>query len=65
MPTVVESSTLVYDALERAGIDEVSEPLREVLENGRRFFVAPKESDIITEKVSALLAMAVDMAFSL
>jgi spore protease len=65
VPTVVESSTLVYDALERAGIDEVSEPLREVLENGRRFFVAPKESDIITEKVSALLAMAVDMAFSL
>ncbi len=63
VPTVVESSTLVYDALSRAGIGEVSEPLRGVLENGRRFFVAPKESDIITEKVSDLLAMAVDRAF--
>lgn len=63
VPTVVESSTLVYDALSRAGIGEVSEPLREVLENGRRFFVAPKESDTITEKVSALVSMAVDRAF--
>lgn len=63
VPTVVESSTLVYDALSRAGIDRVSEPLRNILENGRRFFVAPKESDVITEKVSTLLAMAVDRAF--
>lgn len=63
VPTVVESSTLVFDALSRAGIGEVSEPLRDILENGRRFFVAPKESDIITEKVSELIAMAVDRAF--
>ena len=63
VPTVVESSALVFDALSRAGIEEVSEPLRDVLENGRRFFVAPKESDIITERVSALIAMAVDKAF--
>ncbi len=65
VPTVVESSTLVWDALERAGIHEVSEELRGVLENGKSFFVTPKESDMITERVSELLADAVDFAFYL
>lgn len=64
VPTVVDSSTLVYDALHRAGIREVGEELRSVLENGRRFFVSPKESDVITERVSALIADAVDLAFT-
>lgn len=64
IPTVVDSSTLVYDALEKAGIDEISDELREVLENGRGFFVSPKESDIITKKVAEVLANALDIAFS-
>lgn len=63
IPTVVESSTLVYDALERAGITDISDSLRKVLENGRSFFVSPKESDVIEERISSLLARAVDLAF--
>lgn len=63
VPTVVDSSTLVYDALRKADIGEISDSLREVLENGRSFFVSPKESDVITERVSALLARAVTLAF--
>ena len=56
VPTVVDSSTLVYDALSRAGIGEISDDLRRVLEEGREFFVSPKESDIIMKKVAVLLA---------
>ncbi|MBE6661924.1 MAG: GPR endopeptidase [Ruminococcaceae bacterium] len=63
VPTVVDSSTLVWDALAEAGIVEVSKTLERVLENGRSFFVTPKESDVITEHVAALLADAVDCAF--
>lgn len=65
VPTVVDSSTLVYDALERAGVEKVSKQLSEVLEQGKGFFVSPKESDVIVKKVSALLARAIGRAFSL
>ena len=64
VPTVVNSSTLVYDALRRAGIEEIRPALRQVLDNGRSFFVSPKESDVIVERVSTLLADAVDRAFT-
>lgn len=63
VPTVVGSSTLVYDALREAGIQEVNPALRQVLENGRSFFVSPKEIDVITFRVAELLASAVDQAF--
>lgn len=65
VPTVVDSSTLVYDALNRAGIDEISDDLRAVLENGRGFFVSPKESDVITTHISTLLADAIEHAFTI
>lgn len=60
VPTVVDSSTLVYDALERAEISDISDKLRSVLDNGRGFFVSPKESDVIATSVSSLLAEAID-----
>ncbi len=63
VPTVVDSSTLVYDALRQARIEHIDEALREVLENGRSFFVSPKESDLIAAEVSALLAKAIGTAF--
>lgn len=56
VPTVVDSSTLVWDALEKAGIENIAPSLHRVLENGRSFFVSPKESDIISEEISSLLA---------
>ena len=60
VPTVVDSSTLVYDALERAEISDISDKLKNVLDNGRGFFVSPKESDVIATSVSSLLAEAID-----
>ncbi len=64
VPTVVESSTLVYAALREAGIDDISQSLINVLENRRGFFVTPKESDIVTTEVSRLLSEAINLAVS-
>lgn len=62
IPTVVDSSTLVYDALRQAGIDDVDERLRQILENGRRFYVSPKEADLITARTALLVAHAINRA---
>ena len=63
VPTVVDSSTLVCDALERAGVGKISSELKRVLNDGRSFFVSPKESDMITKSVSELLSSALDITF--
>lgn len=63
VPTVVHSATLVYDALETAGMDPSDERLRCILENGDGFFVSPKESDAISLSASMLLSDAIDRAF--
>jgi spore protease len=65
IPTVVDSATLVYDALQKAGIGQIDGRLRGVLENQRHFFVSPKESDLITAQTAALLVEAIEQAFSL
>lgn len=64
VPTVVGSSTLVYDALARSGMEEPCEELRAVLENGRNFFVSLKESDMVTEQVCSILSRALSLAFA-
>ncbi len=63
VPTVVSSAALVYDALERAGIEEPSPEICEVLETGRDFFVSPKESDLICRRAAEILSDAVMLAF--
>ncbi len=63
VPTVVDSSTLVYDALRGAGMDRISPELERVLENGRSFFVSPKESDSITAFFANVIAEAIHLAF--
>ena len=64
VPTVVDSATLVYDALATAGIaNQLTEELRCVLDNGRSFVVSPKDSDCVTEVSCRLLAKALDHAF--
>ncbi len=63
VPTVVDSSTLVYDALRAAKIDQTDDFLRKVLENGRSFFVSPKESDVIVSHFSKLISKAIELAF--
>lgn len=64
VPTVVDSATLVYDALREAGIQTVEPSLSRVLKSGKSFFVSPKESDVISAKVSDLLSHAVTLAFA-
>ncbi len=63
VPTVVHSATLVRDALAAAGIVELDEALEGVLETGSSFFVSPRESDVISARVSGLIAHAVELAF--
>ena len=64
VPTVVNSATLVWDALREAGIDGENPTLKEVLERGKSFFVSPKESDLICERVAQLFARAIGLAFT-
>lgn len=63
VPTIVDSSTLVYDALERAGVKEISEPLRDILQNEKSFFVSPRDSDILIEEISTVLSKGINKAF--
>ena len=65
VPTVVDSSTLVWDALAQAGMTEreLPAPLAEVLTRGRSFIVSPKDCDEMVELTSRLLAKALDKAF--
>ena len=65
VPTVVDSSTLVWDALARAGMGEDTLPpaLTEVLTKGRSFIVSPKDCDEVVALSCRLLAMALDRAF--
>ncbi len=67
VPTVVDSSTLVWDALEKAGMGEEPLPprLSEVLESGRSFIVSPRDSDEMVELTCRLLAKALDLAFGI
>ena len=65
VPTVISSSALVYDALKKANVEKISDSLKEVLENGRNYFVSPKECDVITKSISRLLAASIDDAFGI
>lgn len=64
VPTVVNSATLVWDALTEAGIDREDPRLKKVLETDKSFFVSPKESDLICESVAQLFARAIGLAFT-
>ena len=65
IPTVVDSATLVWDALARGGMKEDSLPptLIEVLTRGRSFVVSPKDCDEVVDLSCRLLAMSLDRAF--
>lgn len=62
VPTIVDSATLVYDALEKAGMSIMGEELDRVLSDGK-FFVSMRDSDVVTDEVSAVLASAINRAF--
>ena len=59
----VDSSTLVLDALERAGFHDIPESLTSVLESGKSYFVAPKECDMLIKSLCRLFASAINREF--
>lgn len=65
VPTVVDSATLVWDALKEAGMGdgEIPPSLERVLEEGRSFIVSPRDCDRMVELTCRLLAMALNRAF--
>lgn len=63
VPTVVDSSTLVTDALGKAGFSEIPESLSEVLESGKSYFVSPKDCDALIRSLCRLFATAINRAF--
>ena len=65
VPTVVDSTTLVYDALEAAYTKNIPKDMLEALDNNRSFFVTPKECDILCQSISSLLADALEKTFTL
>ena len=64
VPTVVESATLVADAMEKAGLEADRRTLTRALRGGRRFFVSPGEIDLSVPAIGSLLAAAIEKAFS-
>lgn len=64
VPTMVSSSTLVYDALDKAGVSE-NEELTEVLSNGKSFYVTLNDCDMIVNTLSGIISNAINNAFSL
>ena len=67
VPTVVDSATLVLDALGRAGMlaedGDLPAPLAEVLEQGRSFIVTPRDCDEMVSVTCRLLARGLNLAF--
>ena len=63
IPTIVDSATLALDFLASAGISDISDEITSSLDAIENFFVTLKESDVITEKSSIMLARALAEAF--
>ncbi len=64
VPTVVDSATLVLDALERAGISEYPESLTTVLEEGQSFFVTLKDTDLAVNELASIIFEALNRFFA-
>ncbi len=62
VPTVVDSSTLVYCAIRDSGLDPDTVD-GALFTNGNSFFVSPQDTDIIVDDMSDLLASAFDDLF--
>ncbi len=61
VPTVVSSSTLIVDALEKAGVSHIPDELTQVLKDGKSFFVCPRECDEIVKSASILISTAINI----
>lgn len=64
IPTVVDAVTLVFDAVEQAGLGEYAAELETFFSEKRGYFVAPREIDLLVRAGAVLLAEAIEKAFS-
>lgn len=64
VPTVISSATLVFDSLEKAGVEDLTDDMRRVLDASRGFFVSHGESDTICECAADILAAAIGKIFT-
>ncbi len=65
VPTVVHSSTLILETLEKSGFSEIPTSLSDVLNNERSFFVTLKECDEAVAAAAALIAQAINSALGI
>lgn len=63
VPTVIDSSTLIFEALNEVGIERIPYELEEILSNNKNFFVSPKDSDIIISSLSTIISNALELTF--
>lgn len=63
IPTVIDSGTLICDALARAGICGVGNALERHLANVGHYLVAPADIDVTVTRGGALLARAIGACF--
>ena len=64
VPTVVSSSTLIYEAIEGCGASVDNEKLISLLKNRLSFLVMPKEADVLIKSAAFVIADAINSAFS-
>lgn len=65
VPTVVDSSTLIFDTLEKSGVEHISDELKNTLENNRNYYVSPKEIDAAVKILCPIISRALDSALSM
>lgn len=62
VPTVVDGATMVYDTMEKYGIETDEFEKREMFSDERTVMVTPKEIDLVIERASRLVAMGINCA---
>lgn len=60
IPTVVNSSTMIFEIMTKCDIEIENIELRSMLENNLNFFVALKETDILIKSAAILLSTAIN-----
>ncbi|MBQ3063833.1 MAG: GPR endopeptidase [Clostridia bacterium] len=64
VPTVVSTTALLRDAFARLSLDTETGEVADILQNGGGYLVAPREIDLLVPAAAALLAGALERAFS-
>ncbi len=65
VPTVVDASAIIFDALEKSGIKELSPEFEAELEKKRDFFVSPKDIDESVKILCSVISNSINSALSM